>query len=267
MNAIAKSIFEIRYRIPPEVLHVVFFRRQEYWRDTTAGIEDQLLSLVVRPRVLMDCNLLGGSEVWILLDGCGEPGESAYETVFHVPKKRTGGRSITTVLNVSFADPTRISSIGIAALNQANTMLQVGNAVVDAMGMVPITSTSRIELIGENVVLVRDVLTVPSNSYLRCIVANDENLNNIQLRSYHAFAKLVEYAVKSYIYNTYIVQLDIGELRGGQNLGKIKEIIDGYADAEQNYEDYLKEKWAKIAIMNDGERWLRMLRQQIGGPR
>jgi hypothetical protein len=69
------------------------------------------------------------------------------------------------------------------------------------------------------------------------------------------------------IYNTYTVQLDIGELRGGQNLGKIKEIIDSYADAEQNYEDYLKEKWAKIAIMNDGERWLRALRMQIGGPR
>ena len=217
--------------------------------------------------MLIDCNLLGGTEVWVLLDGCGQRGETPFDTVFRIPKKRTNGRSILTVLNVSFADPTRISAVGIAALNQANTMLQVGQCGGRCDGHGADHLDRRIELVSENVVHVRDVLTVPSNSYLRCIVANDENLNNIQLRSFHAFCKLVEYAVKSYIYNTYTVQLDIGELKGGQNLGKIKEIIDSDADAEQNYEDYLKEKWAKIAIMNDGERWLRILRMQIGGPR
>jgi hypothetical protein len=267
MSPITKALAEVKYRIPPEVLHTVFVSRLERWRDTPKSIEDQILALVLRPRVLIDCNLVGGTQIWICLDGLCETGESIYESVYRIPKHMTNGRTIMSVLNVSFADPSRISAAGVAANGQNNMMLQGGQAVMDAMGMIPQTSTSRIELIGENVVLVRDVMTMPANAYLRCTVANDENMNNIQLRSYHKFVKLVEYAVKSYIYNTYIIQLDMGELRGGQNLGKIKEIIEGYADAEELYETYLNEKWRKVAYMNDNEGYSRYLRMMLGGNR
>jgi hypothetical protein len=267
MNPIQKSLSEIKYRIPPEVLNTVFVKRLERWRDTPKSIDEQIMSLVIRPRVLTDCNLVGGREIWILLDGCRIGGDDVYQSVFRIPKERTNGASIMSVLNISFADPSRISAAGIAANGQNNMMLQAGQAVMDAMGMIPQTSTARIELIGENVVLVRDVMTMPANAYLRCLVANDENMNNIQLRSYHHFAKLVEYAVKSYIYNFYIVDLDVGELRGGQTLGVIKTLIDGYADAEENYQTYLREKWAKVAFMNDNERFNRNLRLILGGNR
>lgn len=267
MNPVQKALSEIKYRIPPEVLHTVFVKRTERWRDAPKSIDEQVMTLVIRPRVMVDANLVGGREIWVLLDGCRIGGDDVYESVFRIPKNRTNGASIMSVLNVSFADPSRISAAGIAANGQNNMMLQAGQAVMDAMGMIPQTSTARIELIGENVVLVRDVMTMPANAYLRCLVGNDENLNNIQLRSYHHFSKLVEFAVKSYIYNTYIVQLDIGELRGGQTLGRIKEIIDGYADAEQNYQDYLREKWTKVAYMNDNERWNRTIRALQGGNR
>jgi hypothetical protein len=267
VNPVQKSLAEIKYRIPPEVLHTVFVQRVERWRDAPKSIDEQIMALLLRPRVLVDCNLVGGREIWILLDGCRIGGDDVYESVFRVPKSRTNGASIMSVLNVSFADPSRISAAGIAANGQNNMMLQGGQAVMDALGMIPQTSTARIELIGENVILVRDVMTMPANAYLRCLVSNDENMNNIQLRSYHHFAKLVEYAVKSYIYNFYIVQLDIGELRGGQQLGVIKTIIDSYADAEQNYQDYLTTRWTKVAYMNDNERWNRTTRSMIGGNR
>jgi hypothetical protein len=267
MNPITKALADIKFRIPPEILHTVFVQRVERWRDTPKSIDDQIMNLVMRPRVLIDCNLVGGTEIWICLDGLCESGGSIYESVYRIPKKMTNGRTIMSVLNVSFADPSRVSAAGIAANGQNNMMLQAGQAVMDAMGMIPQTSTARLELIGENVVLVRDVMTMPANAYLRCTVANDENLNNIQLRSYLAFVKLVEYAVKSYIYNTYIVQLDMGELRGGQTLGKIKEIVESYADAEELYETYLREKWRKVAFMNDQESFNRYLRLMIGGNR
>jgi hypothetical protein len=267
VNAIQKCLSEIHFRIPPEVLHTVFVKRTERWRDTPKGVDEQIMSLVLRPRVLVDCNLVGGRQLWICLDGLRVGGDGVYESVFKIPKDRTNGSSIMSVLNISFADPSRISAAGVAANGQNNMMLQAGQAVMDAMGMIPQTSTARIELIGENVVLVRDVMTMPANAYLRCTVGNDDNLNNIQLRSYPVLAKLVEYGVKSYIYNNYIIQLDIGELRGGQTIGRIKDIIDGYADAEENYQTYLKEKWTKVARMNDGENFTRILRTMIGGNR
>lgn len=267
MNPIQKALSEVKFRIPPEVLSVVFLKRIERWRDTPKSLDEQILSLVIRPRVAIDCNLVGGREIWICLDGCRIGGDDVYQSVYRIPKAKTNGASIMSVLNVSFADPSRISAAGVAANGQNNMMLQGGQAVMDALGMIPQTSTARIELIGENVVLIRDVMTMPANAYLRCLVANDENMNNIQLRSYHHFSKLVEFAVKSYIYNFYIVDLDMGELRGGQQLGRIKEIIDSYADAEQNYQDYLAQKWTKVAYMNDPERWNRTQRLLLGGNR
>ncbi len=245
----------------------MFVERIERWRDAPKSIDEQIMALLLRPRVLVDCNLVGGREIWVLLDGCRMGGDDVYESVYRIPKERTNGCSIMSVLNISFSDPSRISAAGVAANGQNNMMLQAGQAVMDAMGMIPQTSTARIELIGENVVLVRDVMTTPANAYLRCLVSNDENMNNIQLRNYHHFSKLVEFAVKSYIYNFYIVELDVGELRGGQQLGIIKTIIEGYADAETNYQDYLREKWTKVAYMNDGERYTRTLRALIGGNR
>jgi hypothetical protein len=267
VNAIQKSISELHFRIPPEVLDTVFLKRVERWRDTPKTVDEQIMSLVIRPRVLTDCNLVGGRQLWICLDGLRVGGDGVYESVFRIPKNRTNGASIMSVLNVSFADPSRISAAGVAANGQNNMMLQGGQAVMDAMGMIPQTSTSRIELIAENTILIRDVMTMPANAYLRCTVANDENMNNIQLRSYQAFCKLVEFAVKSYIYIHYIVPLDIGELRGGQTLGMIKTIIESYADAEENYSTYLREKWAKVARMNDGENFTRTLRMILGGNR
>lgn len=267
MNAIQKAMSDLHYRIQPEVLDTVFLKRVERWRDTPKSVDEQIMSLVVRPRVLTDCNLVGGRQLWICLDGMRIGGDGVYESVYRIPKDRTNGASIMSVLNVSFADPSRISAAGVAANGQNNMMLQGGQAVMDAMGMIPQTSTSRIELIAENTILIRDVMTMPANAFLRCTVANDENLNNIQLRSYPAFCKLVEFAVKSYIYIHYVVQLDMGELRGGQLLGRIKEIIDTYADAEQNYQDYLQNKWTKISRMNDSENYTRTLRMVLGGNR
>jgi hypothetical protein len=92
-------------------------------------------------------------------------------------------------------------------------------------------------------------------------------MSHIQPRSYKAFCKLVEYAVKAFIYNEYIIEVDMGELRGGHNLGKFKDIIEGYSDAEELYSTYLTEKWQKIAFQNDRESLTRFLKLTVGGPR
>lgn len=225
------------------------------------------MSLVVRPRVMVDCNLVGGTEAFIPLDGIPVERTNDYTSVYRIPKTATQGRSITSVLNITFSDPTKASSYGVAAGQQNTTMLQLGSGVMDAMGSIPVTSTARVQLIGENVVMVRDTVVLPANIYLRCILANDENMSHLQLRSYRDFAKLVVFAVKAYIYNQATIELDMGQLFAGQQIGRFKEIIDSYADAEENYATYLTEKWQKISLMNDQESWNRMLKTIISGNR
>ena len=267
MLAITKAIDEIHFRIPRQILEAVFLNRQLRWRQTPISIDEQIMALVVRPRVLIDCNLVGGTEAFINLDGVSFERSDDYTSVYRIPKNLTQGRSINSVLNITFSDPTKVSSYGVAAGQQNTMMLQVGSSVMDAHGSIPVTSTAKVQLIGENVVMVRDTVILPANIYLRCILANDENMSHIQLRSYPAFASLVVLAVKAYIYNEYIIQLDIGQLLGGMNIGKFKEIVDGYADSEELYETYLREKWQKIAFLNDEESAHRYMKLLISGSR
>lgn len=265
--ALNKSLDEIHYRIPKAILDAVFIAPSTKWSRIPINIDEQIMSLVIRPRVLVDCNLVGGTEAFIPLDGVPVERTNDYTSVYRIPKSYTQGRSIISVLNITFSDPTKASSYGVAAGQQNTTMLQLGSSVMDAMGSMPVTSTARVQLIGENVVMVRDTVLLPANIYLRCLLANDENMSHLQLKSYRDFANLVVFAVKAYVYNTYVIQLDMGELHGGQTIGRFKDIIDGYVDAEDNYQSYLTDKWQKIALMNDTESWTRMLKLRIGGSR
>lgn len=267
MNAITRAVDTVKFRIPRRILEEVFVERSARWRQAPKSIDECILEQVVRPRVLVDCNLVGGTEAFVYLDDIPYERMNDYTSVYRIPKTKTQGRSILSVLNITFADPTKVSSYGIAAGAQNTTLLQAGQAVMDAYGALPVTSTHRVQLIGENTIMVRDTIVLPPDVYLRCILANDENMSHIQMRSYQAFCKLVELAVKSYIYNDQIIELDIGKIRGGQEIGKFKEIVDGYADAEEQYQEYLTTTWQKVAYMNDNETFTRFVRSLVGGYR
>ena len=262
-----KALSEIKFRLPRAILDAVFIRRNHAWRNVPISLDEAILNSVIRPRVMVDCNLVGGTEVFIPLNGVPVDRTNDYTTVYRIPKSRTQNRSITSVLNITFTDPNRSSAYGVGATSGSSTMLQTGQAVMDAMGSIPITSSAHVQLIAENVVMVRDTILLPDNIYLRCILENDENFSHLQLKSYRAFADLVTFAVKAYIYNEYIIAMDMGELFAGQQLGRFKEIIDGYADAEELYQTYIREKWTKISFMNDTESYQRHLKKIIGGNR
>lgn len=265
--AISKLLDEVKFKIPKPILEAVFQPKDFRWRNTPPSLDEQIMALVIRPRVLVDCNLIGGTEVFIPLAGLPVERTDDYTSIYRIPKTVTQGRSINSVLNITFSDPTKASSYGTAAGQQNTSMMQAGSAVMNAMGNFPVTSTARVQLIGENVVMVRDTVLLPANIYIRCILANDENMSHLQLRSYRDFANLGVLAVKSYIYNTYVIPMDMGELYGGQALGRFKEIVDTYADSEELYDTYIREKFQKISFMNDSQTMQRYLKLLVGGSR
>lgn len=267
MSAINKALSHIKYVIPREILQVVFINRLYKYNVNPISIDESILSQVIRPRVLVDCNLIGGQEAYINLDGVPQERTNDYTVVFRIPKTVTDGRSINSVLNITMTDPTRLSSYAMTNQCQATPLMLMGQAVMDALGPTPITSTAYVQLIAENTVMVRDTFILPANCYLRCILAMDEDMNHIQLRSYPVISKLIEYAVKSYIYHKYIIEMDVAELQGGHNIGRFKEVIDSYADAEENYQDYLTNTVQKVLYMNDSSSYSRLLKLVISNNR
>lgn len=267
MQPIATALSEVKMRIPNQILREVFTDKSYNYRQVPVSIDEQMLNKVVRPRVLVLANIVGGTEVNVSLEGISPQPIDTYTAVYHIPKSRTNGCSIMSVL-----------SIGYNNMNMQNTMSVLGStnpysitpvsmaqmAVQDSFSAIPSVSTARVELVGENMVVVKDLSNYASGTYLRCIIANDENLSNIKMRSIMAFCKMVELAIKSYIYNEYIITMDQAQLSGGQDLGRFKEIIEGYADSEELLQTFVLEKWQKIALMNDNTQMTRFLKLQIG---
>lgn len=270
MNPIKKAIDEIRFRIPREILNLVFQDTQYSWRNTPLALEEQITNKVLRARVLVDCDLVGGDEVFIDLEGVPQEMTNTFTTVYYIPKEKTQNRSINSVLSVSYiTSAAAMAMAGHTGFDPCSVTpgLQMAQAMMNAHSPIPPVSTAKVQLIGENTVMVRDTAPPIGFGYLRCILSNDEALSHLQLRSIPAFCDLAVLACKAFIYNEYIVTLDKGQLHGGQEIGVVRNIIEGYSDAEELYQLFRREKWAKVAFMNDRETFERFIKLQIGSMR
>jgi len=251
MNPITKALQELGYRIPRAILEKTFLSNLQPFSYTPTSLDARIRETVIEPRVMVDCNLMGGTEATIPLGGVPRQQIDSFTYVCRIPKKLTQGRTITRALSISYG---QVGMLGTSS----NIPQQGTSALMDAAGgllasalPIPAVSTAQCQLIGENVIMVIDTVSIPQDIYLRCWLENDTAFNHLQPTSYKDFAKLVEFAVKSYIYNHNQIPMDRAYIQGGFELGQFKSIVDGYADAEENYQTYLNEVWRKVALLND----------------
>jgi len=259
MNAVNKALTELRYTIPEDILNIGFMERNTRINQVIS-LDERIMSSVIRPRVLVDCNLVGGIMTKVDLNRCNIVNLADREFVVEVPKILTNGKSIVSLLsivsNVIYSQSTAYSSmspLSSAAMNMFNN-LSTENVV----------QTSRLELIGDNTLIVQDPTIHLMDGILRCYIENNTNLENFNPRSYISFSKLVTLAVKSYLYNTCKVKLDQGYIYGGHELGVITEIIDSYSDAEELYQEHLNTVFRKVSFMNQSENMSRYIRSILG---
>jgi hypothetical protein len=264
MNPILYALQQLRFQIPLQILQRTFFSLINPQTTTPISMDARIREEVIEPRVLLDCDLFGGTELTIPLHNEWREIVDPYITIFRIPKRMTQGRSITRALSVAYGLGS-VTGYGSLVPTEGNAMLDAAAGVMQSAMPITNVSTSRCQIIGENTIMITDVMVLPISMYLRCWVANDDNLNHLQTTAYGDFAKGVEYATKAFIYMTNQIPMDQGFLMGGQQLGTYKSIVDGYADANDNYTLWLNETWRKVAACNDGEATRRRIQQIMGG--
>jgi hypothetical protein len=270
LNPIDRAVFEIKFAIPREILTEVFKPLTFTWSPASISIDEQIINKIIRPKVFIDANIVGGTEVVIPTQGLPRQQSDEYTTVFHVPKNVTQGRSILAPLSISYMDSATLSAYNQTSIYDPCSITAVGQyaeALFNSANTVVMPSTARVELVAENTIMVRDTLRVQAVGFLRCILAYDQNMSQIKVGSILDFTELAVLGAKAYIYNEYRVRLDEGRVKGGFELGVFREIVEGYSDAREQYNEYLREIWRRVAHMNDRESYERLIRMQIGGMR
>lgn len=267
MNIFSKAVDHIKFSIPREVLRITFQEDMVNWRAAPESLDSQIMLKVIKPRVLVDANIVGGVQAVIPLNGLTPLYTDRYTVVYEIPMNLTNNRNIISILSVGYLPyggmfnsmagggtvvPTSMSDFGSA-----------GMRVGDSHSAIPHVASASADLVGYNTVMIRDPSRITGTYQLRCMVSNDANMNNINPRSYLNFAELCLHAVQAYIYNTLIVKLDQAYLQGGQEMGSVKAYVESLADANENYMTYLREVWQKVAVMSDKVTHQRYLKTMI----
>jgi hypothetical protein len=266
VNAVQISISRAIREIPRMLLEDAFLKREYPYRQSPKTIEQCIKEEVIYKIVLPDLNLENGVYSFIPLNNA-QVIQSDYDAqIYYIPKEVTGGRAILTAITVGTASP--YMEQGFAA-NCGNSMINRKiHQLVSSISDLQVTTNSRVELIAENTVLVRDIGTQwLGGMYLVCILEMDDQLSNIRPRSIPFFTQLITLAIKGYMYTELIINVDKGRIYAGADLGIYREILMEYRDAWATYYDLLREKAGKILYMNNGENMNRHLRYLISGSR
>lgn len=268
MSIFAKALDEIKFKIPIEVLREAFKDDLYNWRQAPVSLDDQIMTKVIKPRVMLDANLVGGQQIIVSLEGLTPNYIDTYTMIYEIPLDYTNFREIMAVLSIGYMPTsTTFNSMGVGmgmvSPRSASDLMSAAQRVGDSVSNIPAISNATVDLIGANTILVRDRTRVTNIYQLRCIVANENNMNNINPRSWLNFSTLCVHAVKSYIYNRLLIAIDRAYLTGGQELGAFKSYVETLSDAEENYQTYLKEVWRPTAFCNDALSYQRLIRLQI----
>ncbi len=271
MTPVQKAIADVRRKIPPQILQVAFMDQNfgpnlfQFAQSRNAlSLDAMIREKIVEGRVMEDCNMLGGTLSVISLAGLEQEYYNQATIVVRIPMERTQNRRIVRALSVLIGLETLPSSYNYGMSNYSDMLSAAGQVVASHTSM-PVQSTARVQLIAENTVMIADQSILPSTMQLMCMVENDLDFSQMRSMTISKFTRLVEYAVKAHIYNELVIPIAEGEMRGGMDLGRFKEIVDGYADAEENYETYREEVWIKVQMLDDFHSRNRHLRQIMGG--
>lgn len=264
MNPIQKAISEIRFKIPNDILQAAFVTRSFGQFPRPVSLETVIRERVIDARVMVDCNLTGGIETEIPLIGITPEHLEPGRLVYRIPKTLTQNRSITRTISLAYGSGSAMGTtqMGMQGYSQ---LLDAASGVMASHAAIPLISTAYVRLIAENTILVEDMTAMPRNVFLRCYVENDASMEQLRSMTYHKFTRLCELAVKSYIYNELVLKINQGQLSGGLEIGRFKEIVDSYADAEELYSNYLQDVWRRVAILDDQRSRERHLRLITGG--
>lgn len=274
MDVISISLDRIKFEVPPEILQLAFAprrydpARQQFQRDNQLGVSTDAMirRAVIDARVMIDVNLCSGVEDVISLQGLHSQRIDAWNTIYTIPKERTGGRTINAVYSVSFGQGNAMGSYQPGTTNSSAALDAAAGVLQTNLPWTQVQSAYA-DLVGENTVLLSNIGQIPGLLYLRCQLSHEPNMANLKPENYDVFTELCILACKAFVYTNTIVQLDEGAIRAGASIGRIREIIDGYAEANQLYKEMRRDEWRVQAHLNDREKSKRTNRYLVGGRR
>jgi len=247
MNAVAYAVARIKHRIPEKVLTFAYL--DDYGQVETI---ESIMEGVIKRGPIMDSNLMSGVQMNIPLKESYVIAKGAYgEKTVSIPDDVLRGRTITSALSVTQSHTVTGRGYASASIYVGSDVLESATKMYGNSSSPGIITTANLEVIGHSTVAILDHIGMLDGFTMNITVENESKMTNMNDRAKMAFMQLCTFAIKADIYNKSIVKMEEGEIVQGHRLGKTKEIIDSYSDADTQYYEFFEDKWRKVLHMMD----------------
>lgn len=267
MNSpISVALRNIYHNIPTEILEITFHTDKQNVRSLDACICDK----VIHGRVLPDCNIVAGQYREILLspswasharvDNHAHTALPLYMyTIYTVPPEAREHRPIVHVLPPLKPQFGSLNALGGIYANYAQNSIPMSSAgsladtALDSMtANQAMQAPIPILLDGSKIKVTPPVMSLAINVpwYLRCRVAYDNEFTNLSADAIMPLSKLILVATKAYIFKELSIKIDVGATLEGHQIGRIREIVDDYANTQEQYAELLDEFHGGAVIMD-----------------
>lgn len=261
-NPINYCIQKIKNEIPKEILQIAATEDLSFY-NSNVTIDEKLMTRVIKNYLLMDINLLTTTSRQITLDRCIVTqylnNSKQYEYLIEIPDSVLDGKEVISASYIFYNMllPQMGMMTGNAMDNAMSTMMQAHSSL-------NMLVTNRLEVVGKNLILVNtgNVNWSFLNSTIQLNISPNANLSHVKGTAIIELGKLAVLCAKQWIYNTLIIQIDQGYIRGGHSIDTVKNKIESYESALELYYEKL-ESWSKIGFMLDTAQYQKFIEAQF----
>lgn len=259
-NPIDYAINRVKnFAIPPQLLQFLMNGRQtSRYRPTRSNLETLIREKIIEGRILPDCNILGPTETDVICQPSWYESLDDGSKILTIPLAATKGKKIVTVSKLLYSPGVFTSAANghvaatVGGYNpRGSTMSQSLTKLADSHRKQEVASSTNMDIIGHNTILISSYVTFINNTSLSCRLEGDENLSFIKPGKYDLVAQMVELATKAYIYNNYELDVSQGAISQGRELTDIRDKVQAYASADEEYKTLYQERFRKAIRMND----------------
>lgn len=245
INVVYNTVFA---HIPPQILQMAMYVANKHFKLCN-NTQEFILQKIIRERVLDELNLTGGKFKKLVIkqeymermshDLAGWAGGDGGFDLYRIPPEARDGLPMIHCLSVQYpyasSNVNGVSGLGVNnsgydLLSQTDQVLNsytLGRPLNHPTGQV--LSGDLIKLYPSQYSFTGYVVTVR--------LALDETFEQVQPSAVESLSKLVMLATRAWCYTNMIIDIDRAAMECGADIGKVKEIIEEWRDANQTYEE------------------------------
>lgn len=239
MNLSKTLTRKIKAGIPIGILNLALkdFKRYRASVNIDTLIENNILN-----DMYDDMNLLGGVSFNIPISDFNITFSSEDEAVLELKDDVYPNRKITTVTEIiaGHISPTT-NAIGRPVDMLARS---VGPRIYGSFD-------TGVELLSDREIYISTDIRAMVHGTIVCYLSYGSTMSEIGPKYHLAFAKLAVMKAKAWIYNKLIIKISEGKIHHGHSLPVISDIVRGYENFVEDYENEMDIKGYKYLFMND----------------